>query len=208
MFELFQRSWALHNPLKSWTLTGLNLRECRLLVASMSDAETKVSWVHYKSWSEWKPLSGVECRTLFTYKDSDQHNLPPIPEMQQDEDHEITEVRSLEASPKFREPIARKFTRFIARLPVDILVGNYSFSTHTLDMSEGGFFFEDPLPEWVAGYFTVALKAPDRSFEFTCVLAEDQKKEKYRTEIAPTTTEEALQSFKEWLEEQSFPKKI
>lgn len=202
---LTRRPWALHNPLKSWTLAGLSLRECQLLVASMSDAEMKVSWAHYEKWPTWKPLSEPECHDLFLLKDSDQHSLPELPQITQDDDHEITEVRMVSSAQKQREPIQRKYARFAAKIPVEIVLSTYSFTTHTLDISEGGFCFEDKLPDWVAGYFTVVLKAPDQVFEFTCFLAEDQKKDKFRTEIAPTTTEKVLEDFSNWLHSQNYP---
>jgi len=204
MFGLFEpRPWALHNPLKSWTLAGLSLRECQLLVASMTDAEMKVCWAYHQKWSDWKPLTANECHALFKHKDP--HFVhPALPQMVQEDDHEITQVQPSTLT-KPQEPIYRKFSRYNARIAVEIVVRKNSFSTHTLDLSEGGFYFEDPLPDWVAGYFTVILKIPNEKFEFTCVLAEDQKKEKFRTEIAPTTTEEAVQYFKNWLLAQKFP---
>lgn len=202
-----RRHWAIHNPLKSWTLSGLTLRECQVLVASMSDADMKISWVFHKNWLDWKPLGDELCHTLFQLQEKENLVLPALPAMNTDDrDHDITQVRSTAGAPlKFREPVLRKFTRYSARIPVDILVGPHSFSTHTADLSEGGFLFEDLLPEWVAGYFTVSLKIEKEKFEFTCFLAEDQKKEKFRTEIAPTNSEALMQSFKTWLAEQKFP---
>lgn len=206
MFSIFTpRPWALHNPLKSWSLSGLSLRECQLLVASMTDAEMKVSWAHHENWLDWKPLGGAECHDLFLYKDRDHGELPALPQLTQEDDHEITEVRMMGQITNHREPVQRKFTRFVARIPVEILVGMNSFSTQTLDISEGGFCFEDKLPEWVAGYFTVALKGQEKTFEITCILAEDQKKDKFRAEIAPTTSEKILLDFRNWLLQQNWP---
>lgn len=207
MFGLFhRRNWALYNPLKSWTLAGLTLRECQLLVASMSDAEMKVSWAYKAQWGDWKPLGNPECHELFLFKDHNHETLPPIPDIKQEDDHEITQVRMLTAVPvKPREPIPRKYPRYIARIPVDIMVGSQRFETFTTDLSEGGFLFEHPLPDWVAGYFTVVLKDRKKKFEFTCCLAEDQKKEKFRTEISQLTTEKQLRAFRSWLDGQKFP---
>lgn len=206
MFGIFtRRPWAIHNPLKSWTLAGLSLRECQLLVASMTDAEMKVSWAHHKGWNNWKPLGSDECHDLFIFKDSDQHALPALPEMHQDDDHEITEVRPSSAPAKTREQITRRHRRYVAHLPVQVILGAQHFSTHTLDLSAGGFCFEDKLPDWVAGYFTVEIKVAERQFELTCFLAEDQKKDKFRAEISPTTAEKVLQGYCEWLESQNYP---
>jgi len=174
----------------------------------MSDAETKVSWLHYKGWSEWRPLGGEHGVSFFSYQEKERNALPALPELNisDDRDHDITQVHTDAGITKFKEPVVRKFTRYRVRIPVDILVGSNVFSTHTADVSEGGFFFEDPLPDWVAGYFTVSLKIRDgQVFEFTCFLAEDQKREKFRTEIAPSTSEKYFESFKDWLVNQSFP---
>lgn len=207
MFGFITRPWAIHNPLKSWTLVGLSLRECQLLVASMSDAEMKISWAFHKKWTEWKPLSGDECHSLFLLQDHEVHIVPSLPELyhNEDHDHDITRVQTSSEAPKFKDAASRRFTRYSARIPVQILVGTHTFSTHTADLSEGGFYFEDSLPEWVAGYFTVALVAPDVPLEFTCFLAEDQKKQKFRTEIAPSTSERELEKLRSWLLEQKFP---
>lgn len=200
-----RRPWALHNPLKSWTLSGLSLRECQLLVASMTDAEMKISWVHHENWLDWKPLGAPECHELFLYRDSEEATLPSLPQLTREDDHEITEVRRLDDVANLREAVHRKFTRFLGRIPVEIIVGGNCFNSHTVDLSEGGFCFEDKLPEWVAGYFTVALKTPERRFEITCILAEDQKKEKFRAEIAQTTSEKVLAEYRDWLIQQNWP---
>lgn len=171
----------------------------------MSDAEMKVSWAHHENWTEWKPLSGDECTDLFSFKDADHGALPEIPQMTQEDDHEITEVRVIATVAPKKEIIVRKFTRYEARIPVEIMVGANAFTTHTSDLSEGGFCFEDKLPEWVAGYFTVVLDTPEKMFEFTCFLAEDQKKDKFRAEVAPTTSEAVILEFRDWLLRKKFP---
>lgn len=201
-----RREWALYNPLKSWTLAGLSLPEVQLLVASMSDAEMTVSWAYSTGWGDWKPLGSPDCHELFKFKDRKHAKLPPLPDLKQDDDHEITQVRSMSSvGPKVREPIPRKHSRYVANLDVEIMVGSQHFATVTTDVSEGGFLFADPLPDWVAGYFTVLLKAKNKKFEFTCCLAEDQKKEKFRTEISPMTPEKQIRAFRHWLEGQKFP---
>lgn len=206
MFSIFaSRRWALHNPLKSWTLSGLSLRECQLLVASMTDSEMKVSWAHQRKWENWKPLGSEECHVLFLFQDGDLVDLPGLPHLTQEADHEITVVRTVSTPAPLPEPILRKYIRFMATIPVDIMVGSQYFSTQTLDLSEGGFCFTDKLPDWVAGYFTVVLKTPDKSFEFNCFLAEDQKQDKFRAEVAPTSSEKVMEEFRLWLFAQNFP---
>ena len=201
-----RRHWAIHNPLKSWTMAGLSLRECQVLVASMSDADMKISWVFHKSWTDWKPLGDQLCHSLFKLQEKDNMQLPGLPVMNADDaDHDITQVRSSSGtSTGFKEPVARKYKRYAAKLPVEILVGQHVFNTFTEDLSEGGFLFADPLPEWVAGYFTVAITIAGEIFELTCFLAEDQKKEKFRTEIAPTNSVELMEKFTAILAKQNF----
>lgn len=165
----------------------------------------KVSWAHQKQWENWKPLGSEDCHVLFLFQDSDLVTLPALPQITQENDHEITVVRSASPAPPLREPIMRKYIRFVATIPVEIVVGSQSFPTHTVDLSEGGFCFTDKLPDWVAGYFTVLLKTSDETFEFNCFLAEDQKKDKFRAEVAPTTSEKVIEEFRLWLFAQYFP---
>jgi hypothetical protein len=171
----------------------------------MTDGEMKVSWAHHKKWMDWKPLSSQECHELFSYQDSDQIVLPAFPQITQVEDHEITEVRVVSASLDLHQPSRRRHPRFMAKIPVEIMVGANKFPTHTSDLSEGGFCFEDKLPDWVAGYFTVVLNASGKMFEFTCFLAEDQKKDKFRAEVAPACSEKVIDEFRDWLVAQKFP---
>lgn len=174
----------------------------------MSDAETKVSWVYHKGWKEWRPLGGEYGASFFSYQERERNSLPALPDLNisDDRDHDITQVHTDTGIIKYREPVARKFNRYRVRIPADIFVGSNTFQTHTANISEGGFYFEDPLPDWVAGYFTVTLKVENgKVFEFTCFLAEDQKREKFRTEIAPSTSERHFENFKSWLASQSFP---
>ncbi|MGZ3797334.1 MAG: PilZ domain-containing protein, partial [Pseudobdellovibrionaceae bacterium] len=173
-------------------------------VASMTDSEMKVSWVHQKKWSDWKPLSHQECHELFLFQDGEAVNLPSLPHITQEDDHEITEVRVVSSILEVHEPIRRKHIRFLAKISVEIVIGTQSFPTHTLDLSEGGFCFADKLPDWVAGYFTVVLNTSEKIFEFNCFLAEDQKKDKFRAEIAPTTSEKVIAEFRSWLFSQNF----
>ena len=78
-----------------------------------------------------------------------------------------------------------------------VLVGanDQEFVTETMDLSEGGLFFKDTIPSWVAGYFLVTVKS---QFQLMCSLVEDQK-EKKRVQIVSEESDFNFIQYKNWL---------
>ena len=146
-------AWTLHNPLKGWTLQGLSLEEARAVVATLSSAEQNVVVVWNKQWSEWHMLNSETCDALYVEFLPKGPTPPDIPmHLLEDAPDEITEVRPVMSSK--RASVSRRHSRYIAKVPCDVIVGEHIFTTNTRDISGGGICFEEPLPEWVAGYFT------------------------------------------------------
>lgn len=194
--------WSIHNPLKGWTLHGLTAREGGLLVCSMSDAEMQMSSAWKKGWTRWEKLVDPLCEDLKSVADGEgkSEERPdgcPQPPSSDDEE-EVTQV--MVASSRAKDVYKREYDRWEIRIPSDIILGNQTFSTHTDNISEGGMRFIDPLPDWVAGYFTVLLKTSERPFEITCMLVEDQKGKKLRVEAVQTADEEShLPDYRDWV---------
>lgn len=195
LFSSEQKSWSLNNPLKGWTLHGLNSREACLLLHTLSLAERRVVRAWKTGWDEWKSLDAPECQELNAGFDNPDPGAPPLPpEVEEDE---ITLVHSSH----------RKVKRFHARperkqvvVRAEIVQGPQSFRTRTENVSEGGIKFADVLPEWVAGYFTVILGLQTGPIEVTCMLVEDQKDSKTRVEVIETEDEEShLPLYREWV---------
>jgi len=195
-----KKKWTLHNPLKGWTRQGLSLEEAQLLVSTLSMGEQAVTMIWVEEWPEWKELRSSEGEVLFMERDSAGSNPPPLPDADVDEvdeaaeEEEITQVRPVNST-KRTSIAARKFERIEISIPCELIVGGYSFPTHTKDISLGGFCFEDSLPEWVAGYFTVSLKTSE-PLEFICTLVEDQKRNKLRASIVLENQEEVIEKLR------------
>lgn len=188
--------WSLHNPLKGWTLHGLSTREARLVVATLSLPELKTALV----WSAGRPEWGaLEDDAFATLRESERRPEPPAPPFPKTErEVEITSV--LPDRQRVSRTQEREFARVSRDVPAEILLGPQSFKTVTDNFSEGGIKFKDRLPEWVAGYFTVILTLPERSFEITCMLVEDQKTDKTRVATVETDDEEShLPHYRAWV---------
>jgi hypothetical protein len=194
-----QNQWALHNPLKSWTLKGLNDRELKLIAGTLTAAEMNLTLIWKKGWTEWKRLNQVE-GFMAAENALTMAGAPPIPAnaLHHQED-EITQVKIASYEPvRLRKD--RRHNRHEVCVPVEIVQSSQSFRTETLDVSESGVRFKDDIPDWVAGYFTVIFRFDTTPFEVTCALVEDQKKKKDCAEVFDTNDEESgLQRYLEWV---------
>lgn len=195
-------AWTLHNPLKGWTLQGLSLEESQIVVGTLTTAEQNVVIVWNKNWTDWHMLNSETCEVLFTEFVAKGPVPPDIPAQLLEDRDEITEVRPVLAAK--RKDIDRKHIRYIAKVPCEVIVGEHVFNTNTSDVSVGGICFEEVLPDWVAGYFTVVIKT-DQPIEVICVMVEDQKKDKFRAEIVEGSQPESSARYSAWLESSNFP---
>ena len=199
-FSIFSRKpWALHNPLKSWTLKDLSDHELKLLTGTLTVAERQLCLLWRTGWSEWQRLCQSE-----GFKSPappiEIEGLPPIPSNAlHAEGDDITQVKTLAKGPaRLRQD--RRHGRHEVRVPVEIIQGEQSFRTETLDISYSGVRFKDPIPDWVAGYFTVVFRGPGQAFEITCALVEDQKDQKDCAEVFDTNDEESgLKDYFTWV---------
>ncbi len=196
--------WTLHNPLKSWTLQGLSDEEAQIVVSILTLAESNVVLVWNKDWSHWLPLRSPECRLLFVPWVPLGPNPPEMTAevgLHDPVEDETTQVRPVHVIRKTM--IDRRHERYLVRISCDVVVGENVFSTHSKDISTGGICFEEALPEWVAGYFTVIIKS-ENPLEIVCMMVEDQKKDKFRAEILESNPER-LSLLRNWLKESGFP---
>lgn len=192
-----RRNWALHNPLKGWTMHGLSIREAQLLVQTASLAERRIMMVWRSGWNNWFSLESEPCAELLREIPSVKDGAPPPPSFQKDE--EITTVQLSSSGPK-KSLIERESVRCEVQVPAEIVQGPQSFRSLTSDVSMTGLKFQDRLPEWVAGYFTVILGLEHGPIEITCMLVEDQKKDKTRVEVVETDDEESqLPRYQDWV---------
>ncbi len=194
----FRKPWAIHNPLKSWTLKGLSNDELKLVAGTLTDTELQLCLVYKEGWEEWKrfcKLEGFEkAQPQVSLED-----LPQIPTEAFQSEEVITQVKIVSKEPE-RLLQDRRHGRHEVSIPVEIIQNNQTFRTETLDISLSGVRFKDPIPDWVAGYFTVLFRKPDQSFEITCALVEDQKDQKNCAEVFDTNDEESgLKTYLDWV---------
>jgi hypothetical protein len=100
------------------------------------------------------------------------------------------------------EYILRAKQRFNKRMQVLIIGENgQQFRTHSRDVSVGGIFVEDSLPDWVAGYFKVRLSKfnSKKQIELTCHILENQMAgSKDRLGILPLESIEDEKNLEMW----------
>ena len=191
--------WGLHNPLKSWTLTDLTDHELKLLAGTLTEAERQLCLVWKKDWNQWRRITTVEGFSEPEASSQVMLGAPPIPADALQTVEEITQVKIMTKEPQ-RLMQDRRHGRHEVRVPVEIIQGTQTFRTETLDISLSGVRFKDPIPDWVAGYFTVLFRKPDKSFEITCALVEDQKENKNCAEVFDTNDEESgLKTYLDWV---------
>ncbi len=89
----------------------------------------------------------------------------------------------------------RLYNRIEKEIPCVISLNDREFESTTIDLSEGGFYFKDAVPDWVAGYFLVNV---DGRFQMMCSLVEDQKR-KARVQIVSDENDPQYVAYKDWL---------
>ncbi|MBC7457752.1 MAG: PilZ domain-containing protein [Bdellovibrionaceae bacterium] len=93
---------------------------------------------------------------------------------------------------------ARLHDRINTEVKVVLEGQNKSFESVTVDISEGGIFFKDAIPEWVSGYFIVRVFDGVLAYQVICSLVEDQKV-KQRVQIVSEESDSHYVKYKDWL---------
>lgn len=187
--------WSLHNPVKSWTLHQLSVREARLLIATLSPVEKSATLAWRQGDPIWIHLHHPLAMDIVKPEPATIVKAPAIP-VQEPTEEEITHVRMEKSNRQW----VREHQRIKAEIPGEVLLGTQRFRATTENLSEGGIKFKERLPDWVAGYFTVILNRPEGSLEVTCMLVEDQKDDKTRVAVVDTNDEEShLPIYRAWV---------
>ncbi|MEQ1723186.1 MAG: PilZ domain-containing protein [Pseudobdellovibrio sp.] len=187
--------WSLHNSLKSWTLYNLTEEQVALLVQSLSDTELKLIKVSQKNDKNWKSLAHAEYPQFFEKQNVEQYyaseNYPSL----EIRNETVSETNYFVIKPN-RVVQPRMHKRYEVAVSC-ILVGssNQEFTAETIDLSEGGLYFKETIPSWIAGYFLVIVKS---KFQLMCSLVEDQK-EKKRVQIVSEESDFNFIQYKNWL---------
>lgn len=187
--------WALHNPLKPWTLYNLSETQLKLIIKSLSESELRLVKICKKNDAVWKSLDKKEHEDLFDNKTIEAYcageGYPSI----ETRGESVNDTEYFIIRPnKVLHP--RMHQRFDVAVPCVVLGNNHKeFATETIDISEGGLQFKDVIPNWVSGYFLVIVKS---KFQLMCSLVEDQK-EKKRVQIVSEESDAHFIDYKNWL---------
>lgn len=188
--------WALYNLLKGWTLTDLTEREVRLLIASMSANEIRLTKIAKQNQPSWDSLTDTQYAFLLEKPEMPMAGYPTTQHLKDPRDSDTgSGYFIIQAKKKI---LPRLHQRYDLHIESSILSANKNFETKTQDISEGGIQFEDIVPDWVAGYFVVVLHTGEGDFQVMCSLVEDQK-EKRRVQIVSEDSDPQYCLFKEWL---------
>ncbi len=186
-------SWGIHNSLKGWTLFGLNNREMQLLVKTMSVNEIKLTQVCHEGDVKWTLLNESSHPELFQFAQGEALCFPVIENKPKD----VGDTEYFVVRPK-KQIQPRLHQRYEIEVTCQIFSTTRKFTTSTIDLSEGGIYFKETIPDWVSGYFLVGVQATDTVYQLMCSLVEDQK-DKKRVQIVAEETEPHYVAYKEWL---------
>lgn len=186
-------SWGIHNSLKGWTLHGLSDREMQIIIKTLSINEIKLTQICRMGDAKWTALNEKSFPELFQTKVGELSGFPTIDTRSKDpSDTEFFVVR-----PK-RTIQPRLHQRYEVEVPCLVSSTTKQFSTTTIDLSEGGLYFKETVPDWVAGYFLVAVQAQNSVYRLMCSMVEDQKERK-RVQIVSEEQDAHYLAYKEWL---------
>lgn len=189
--------WALHNPLKGWTLYNLSEKELILLLKTFSETELRLAKVCDKNENLWKTLDRTLHAAVFPEKTPTGINSENagFPEMVSNSDTSVTDTGYFIIKPS-RVQHPRLHVRHDINVPCVLIGNNKQFHTESVDLSEGGLHFKDSIPPWIAGYFLVVVKS---NYQLMCSLVEDQK-EKKRVQIVSEESDFHFIQYKNWLD--------
>lgn len=186
--------WAIHNSIKGWTLYNLNLREMQLLVSTLSPNEVKLTRVAAHKATQWESLSRETHPDFFTLTGNDSQGFPDFKVTDTPADAD-TDFFVIKPQKKY---LARLHDRIEIQTKVAIEGQSKSFESTTVDISEGGLFFKDTIPDWVSGYFIVRVFDKETFYQVICSLVEDQKV-KQRVQIVSEENDIHYLKYKDWL---------
>ena len=187
-------SWALHNSIKNWTLFDLTEREAQIVLNTLSTNELKLIYICQSGSTEWVRFDSATHQKLVNPNVTSQGRFPPVNlDLQvgeMDSDYFVIQPR------KVLTP--RLHGRYTVDLPITIETSGKSFASETIDVSEGGFYIKDSIPDYVAGYFLVKIKAFKNVYQIMCSIVENQKS-RHRIQIVSEDSDPNYQLYRTWL---------
>lgn len=187
--------WAIHNSVKGWTLYNLSLREVQLLINSMSPNEVKLAKVSALNENEWHIINAEAYPDFFSETGRLSNGFVDYKTVQENTGESDTDFFIIKPK-KVHHP--RLHNRIDIEVKARIEGQSKSFESLTVDISEGGIYFKDTIPDWVSGYFIVRVFDGPVFHQVICSLVEDQKV-KQRVQIVSEENDAHYLKYKEWL---------
>jgi hypothetical protein len=187
--------WAVSNALKYWTLYNLSEQEVRLLLLTFSDNELKLAKLCRQGDSNWNSVNHPDYAGFLEKENRAAYAIGDGYPVMNDKSDSVPDTGffGMKSGGKVVHP--RLYNRIEKEIPCVIALNEREFKSKTIDLSEGGLYFRDAVPEWVAGYFLVNV---DGKFQLMCSLVEDQK-EKARVQIVSDENDPQYIAYKDWL---------
>jgi hypothetical protein len=186
--------WAIHNSLKGWTLYDLSEREVQLMLNSISKNELKLLSICDASDFVWQSFDSTKHGRFLSETGKAKNKFPePISGRDQDDEPEYFVVKPRKIIlPRLHERI---------EIEIDVTIEGHKqkFSSKTIDLSEGGIYFKDLIPDWVSGYFIVQVRHLGQSHQIMCALVEDQKI-KNRVQVMSEESDQHYVNYKNFLD--------
>lgn len=187
-------SWALHNSIKNWTLYDLTDREAQIVLNTLSTNELKLIYICQLESTAWERFDSATHQKLVNPNVTRQGRFPPV-----NIDLQIGELDSEIFVIQPRKVLTpRLHGRYTVELPITIETSGKVFDSSTIDISEGGFYLKDFIPDWVAGYFLVKVKGFKNTFQIMCSIVENQKS-RHRIQIVSEDSDPNYQLYRQWL---------
>lgn len=195
--------------------------EARAIVSS-HDAGELSSWFAWRDdWSDWQPVDQVTGLTETIYRQMSA--TPPEAPGQDGAFRVVTgsgdggpaglsgefslSISTVSPPGELSEStnadfVVRNKKRYKKRYSVSIELEGKVFKTWTRDISVGGLYVEDMIPDWVTGYFKVRIgkSTSKQQIELQCCLVEQQKPtERFRMMILPLQNPNDEQNLEAWI---------
>lgn len=189
--------WALHNSIKGWTLYGLSEREVHLLIHSMTANELKTLSICEVSEKKWNIFESEKFSKIHLMAGKMRNDFPE-PSLGSDQDYQESQAEYFIVKPK-KVKVPRLHDRIDIEIQASIVGHSQQFNSVTVNLSEGGIYFKDLIPDWVSGYFIVVVLHQNQNFQIMCSLVEDQKI-KNRVQIVSEESDPHFINYKRFLE--------
>ncbi len=187
--------WAIYNSFKGWTLYGLNEREVQLVLNTLSPNELKLISICHLTEKKWELFSSVKHAQFLSTTGQIKNHFPDV---------QIEASADIESDYFIVKPKKVILPRLYERIEVEIDVmiegHNHQFKSKTVDLSEGGIYFKDLIPDWVSGYFIVVVSHAGKNHQIMCALVEDQKI-KHRVQVMSEDSDSHFVSYKNFLDQ-------